>query len=238
MEERTIRRGYRWSWVLVIATLFAVFGLGIYIGYEHRPWVERVSNVAHKEPEVVTSADFEPFWKAWNIIKDEYPFGDGITDQDRVWGAINGLVSSLNDPYSTFFSPTEKKNFDDEIEGSFGGIGMEVGRKENLLTVITPIKGTPAERAGIRSGDIIFKIDNTVVADMPVDEAIDLIRGEPGTTVHLTLYREGEPEAKEFPIVREKIEVPVIDGEMLDGGIYVIHLYNFNANSSSSFRKQ
>ena len=170
MENR-LSRSTKWSWLGTILVLGLVFGLGMYVGYEHRPWIERIANVSHKEPETATTANFEPYWKAWNIIKDEYPFGDGITDQDRVWGAINGLVSSLNDPYSTFFSPTEKKNFDDEIEGSFGGIGMEVGRKENLLTVITPIKGTPAERAGIRSGDIIFKIDNTVVADMPVDEA-------------------------------------------------------------------
>jgi carboxyl-terminal processing protease len=238
MEETKLHRQLRWPWVAIIISLVCAFGLGIYVGFEHRPWIERAGNISHKEPEVVTNADFEPFWKAWNIIKDQYPFGDKITDQDMVWGAINGLMSSLGDPYSTFFPPEESKSFNEEIEGSFGGIGMEVGSKEHLLTVIAPIKGSPAERAGIRSGDIILKIDGKTANDLPIDKAIDLIRGEPGTTVKLTIYREGEPDSLEFSIKREKIDVPVINGELRSDGIYVISLYSFNANSAPLFRKE
>jgi carboxyl-terminal processing protease len=238
MNDTQAHRNSRWPWIASVLSLIIAFGLGIYVGYEHRPWIERAGNISHKETEVVTSADFEPFWKVWNIIKQEYPFGENITDQDRVWGAVNGLVSSLNDPYSTFFSPKESKNFNEEIEGAFGGIGMEVGVKDRLLTVVAPLKGSPAERAGIRSGDVVLKINETVATDLAIDKAIDMIRGEPGTKVHLSLYREGEPEPLELNITREKIEVPVTEGIKRDDGIYVINLYNFNANSALSFRKE
>ncbi len=237
MESR-FSRSTKWSWLGIVLVLGLVFGLGLYVGYEHRPWIERIANVSHKEPETATTADFEPYWKAWNIIKDQYPFGDKVTDQDRVWGSIQGMVSALGDPYSTFFSPEESKSFNEEIEGSFGGIGMEVGQKDHVLTVIAPIKGTPAEKAGIRSGDIVLKINDKPATDLSTDKAVDLIRGEPGTTVKLSMYREGEPEALEFNITRQKIDVPVIDGELRSDGIYIISLYSFNANSSDAFRKE
>lgn len=222
-----------------ITIIVVVFVIGIYAGYSHRPWIDRVFAVANKDPQgIVTEADFSPFWKTWNIINEKYPHPDKVTDQERVWGAISGLVGSLNDPYSVFFSPTEAKEFENEITGEFTGVGMEVGIKDKILTVISPLKGTPAEKAGIKAGDKILKIDNTVTNDLTVDKAIKLIRGEKGTTVSLTIYREGVKEPLEIKIVRDVINIPTIESKTLPGGIYVISLYNFNANATDLFHQE
>ncbi len=215
-----------------------VFILGLYAGYERRPWIDRVLAVTHKEPEVVSGADFEPFWKTWNIINEKYPHPDKIKDQERVWGAIQGLVASLDDPYTVFFPPTDAKEFSEEIQGSFTGVGMEVGIKDKIVTVIAPLKGTPAEKAGMKAGDKILKIDDTLTADMTIDKAIKLIRGEKGTVIKLTVFREGESEPKEISITRDVIDIPTIDSRDLPNGVRVISLYNFNASSANLFREE
>ncbi len=229
---------YIQSYALQALVIVFVFALGLYAGYERRPWIDRVLAVVHKEPEVVSQADFEPFWKTWNIINEKYPHPNKIQDQERVWGAIQGLVGSLNDPYTVFFPPTDAKEFSDEIQGSFIGIGMEVGIKDKVLTVVSPLKGTPAEKAGMKAGDKILKIDNTITADMTVDKAIKLIRGEKGTVVKLTVFREGESEPKEISITRDTIDIPTIETKDLPGGVRVISLYNFNANSAELFKEE
>lgn len=224
--------------LLLIIALGLFFYGGLYVGYNKRPWIDRIVGIDHKESEVTTTADFEPFWKVWTLINEKNPDASKIADQDRVWGAISGLVSSLNDPYSEFFPPAESKDFNETIAGEFSGVGMEVGMKDKILTVIAPLKGTPAEKAGIKSGDKILKIDKQITSDMSVDEAIKLIRGKEGTTVTLTVYRDGEKEPREFTITRGIINIPTIDGKMRDDGIYVISLYNFSANSAELFKEE
>jgi carboxyl-terminal processing protease len=224
---------------MFLAAVLAVviFISGVYVGYAKRPSIDKISGVANKSPEVSTNADFEPFWKVWNLINEKSPDAKNIKDQDRVWGAISGLVSSLNDPYSEFFPPEESKNFNDQVAGSFGGIGMEVGVKDKILTVISPLKGTPAEKAGIKSGDKILKINGTTTNDMTIDQAIDLIRGEKGTKVVLTIFREGESTTRDISVVRDTIAIPTLDAQERKDGIYVISLYNFSANSSELFKE-
>jgi carboxyl-terminal processing protease len=222
--------------ILVVVPLVAVFFvIGIYTGYAKRPEIERVL-LAHKETEVDTQADFSPFWKVWNVINEKYPGADKTADQERIYGAISGLVGSLNDPYTTFFRPDEAKSFQDEISGNFSGIGMEVGLKNKILTVIAPLKDTPAYNANIKSGDKILKIDKTLTADLTVEKAIKLIRGPKGTTVTLTILREGTPEPIEIKIVRDIINIPTLDTEMRSDGIFVVKLYSFSANSANLFR--
>ncbi len=216
-----------------IVLLAGVFALGIYIGYAHRPSVTRVSSVIDKDVPVGVTADFEPFWKVWNLIDQKHPGADAITAQERVYGAIKGLVGSLNDPYSVYFPPQDSKDFHDTINGSFEGIGMEVGIKDKVLTVIAPLKDTPAERAGIKAGDKVLKIDATSTNDMSVDAAVDLIRGVAGTTVKLTIFRDGEKAPREISIVREVIDIPTLDSSLRADGTYYIALYNFSASSAS-----
>ena len=222
------------STVLLVVVFFA---LGIYIGFHNGPAVEKITTVSNKAAPTDIKADFEPFWKVWNTINEKYPSASKITDQERVYGAISGLVGSLNDPYSVFFNPDDAKMFESDISGSFSGIGMEVGMKNKILTVIAPLKDTPAYNAGIKSGDEILKIDSTVTSNLSIDEAVKLIRGEKGTTVTLTIFRDGEKSPREIKIVRDIINTPTLDTELRSDGIFVIKLYGFPSDSASLFRE-
>ncbi|MFA5841160.1 MAG: S41 family peptidase [Candidatus Paceibacterota bacterium] len=225
--------------VTVTATILLVavfFVSGIYIGRNDYKEIDKVTSISGKEPQVTTQADFSPFWKVWNTINEKYPSASKITDQERVYGAIAGLTSSLKDPYSIFFAPDEAKSFEEEIAGNFDGIGMEVGMKDKILTVIAPLKDTPAYRADIKSGDKILKIDKTVTTDLSVEKAIKLIRGPKGTPVMLTIFREGLKQPKEITIIRDTINIPTLDTEIRPDGIFVIKLYSFSANSANLFR--
>lgn len=219
----------------IVILCIVSFSIGYYLGGGNSSSIEKVSTVTNKDNPSVT-ADFEPFWKVWNTINEKYPDATKIDDQKRIYGAISGLINSLDDPYSTFFTPEETKSFEEEIQGSFGGVGMEVGMKDKVPTVISPLKDTPAYRAGVKSGDKILKVDDKTTAELKIDEIIKLIRGEKGTTVALTIYREGEKEPREIKIVRDIIEIPTIKTELRQDGVFVINLYTFAGNSANLFR--
>lgn len=219
---------------ILLITIF--FGVGVFIGFSNRPEIYKVVNVLGKEPETITNVDFSPFWKAWNDINEKYPNIKNINDKDKVYGAISGLIGSLNDPYSVFFGPDEAKLFEDDIQGNFGGVGMEIGIKDKILTVIAPMKNTPAYKANIKSGDKILKIDDLVTSGISIEKAVKLIRGEPGTVVRLTSFREGDKEPKEIKITRSIINIPTLDHELRSDGVFLIKLYSFSANSPSLFR--
>src|SRR3989344_4816815 len=221
---------------IIVLFVFLFFAFGLYVGGSNYREIDKILGVSDKEPQIETQADFSPFWKVWNTIDEKYPSAEGVSDQDRIYGAISGLMSSLNDPYSVYFDPEETKSFEEEISGNFEGIGMEVGMKDKTLTVVAPLKNTPAYRADIKSGDKILKIDDKVTTGMSVEESIKLIRGPKGTTVTLTILRAGLNQPKEIKIVRDTIEIPTLDTEIREDGIFVIKLYSFSANSSSLFR--
>lgn len=222
---------------ITVLLMVLAFIFGIYIGTTNRPAIEKVTGISGKETAVATQTDFSPFWKVWNSINEKYPSASKITDQNRVYGAISGLVGSLNDPYSVFFKPDEAKSFEDEIAGNFEGIGLEVGMKDKVLTVIAPLKDTPAYRANMKSGDKIIKIDSTVTSGLSIDEAIKLIRGPKGTPVTLTILRNPDQKPKEIKIIRDTIIIPTLDTELGGDGIFIIKLYSFDANSANLFRE-
>ena len=221
---------------MVVFLVILSFMGGVYVSNRHRPEIDKVLGISGKETAVQTNTDFSPFWKVWNTINEKYPKADKATDQTRVYGAISGLVDSLDDPYSVFFAPEEAKSFEEEIAGNFSGVGMEVGIKEKVLTVIAPLKNTPAYRANIKSGDKILKIDDTITSGLGIEKAIKLMRGEKGTTVTLTIFHEGDKEPKEIKIVRDIINIPTLETELRKDGIFVIRLYSFSANSGNLFR--
>ncbi len=221
---------------LSLILLCGVFSFGTYVGYSQRPEIEKIFSVTNKEPSVETQADFNSFWKVWNLLNEKSIYAKKATDQERVWGAIQGMASSLGDPYTVFFSPEENKLFNDEIHGSFSGIGAEIGIKDKSLTIVSPLKDTPSSKAGLKAGDKILKIDKTETTDMTTDKAISLIRGPKGSTVTLTILRTGERTTREFKIVREDIEIPTIDTELRADGIFVIKFYSFSENSANLFR--
>lgn len=186
-------------------------------------------------------ANLSSFWKAWNVLNDKFVETHASTTmpnvKDRMWGAIQGLAASYGDPYTVFLPPEEAKIFQDDISGNFSGVGMEIAlNKDGVLTVIAPLKGTPAERAGILAGDLIAAIDTVSTDGMSSDEAVKLIRGDKGTTVTFRIVRDGE--VLTIPVTRDTIRVPTIDnGLNAQTGIYTISLYSFTADSGSLFNK-
>lgn len=222
--------------LLVVFTVGIFFG-GVYIGYQNRPSMDKITSVIHKDTATEANlADFNAFWKAWDLANQKFPGADKTSPQDRVYGAIKGMLASFGDPYTTFFPPVENKLFETEISGSFSGVGIELGQKDGILTVIAPLKDTPAYKAGIKSGDKIVKIGDKITSGISIESAIDLIRGKEGTTVDLTIFRDGFTEPKSFSITRAQISLPTVDTEKIaDKKIFIIHLYNFSAHSPELF---
>lgn len=224
------------SIVVSVLLVAGIFTGGALFGYSQRPAIEKVTSLFNKETPKPAEIDFSPFWVSWNTIKSKYATSDGFDDQKMVWGAIQGLVKSLGDPYSVFFPPQESKQFKEEMQGGFEGVGMEIAVKNNVLTVVAPLKGTPAFRAGIKSGDKILKIDGKDTTDMSAEQASQLIRGKAGTAVKLTILSKDQEKPREISIIRETIQIPTLDTETKQNGIFIIKLYNFSANSSNLFR--
>ena len=186
--------------------------------------------------DLITDAQFAPFWKVWQVLDQKYVKSASSTPQDKIWGAIEGLASSYKDPYTVFFPPSQSKLFLDDISGNFGGVGMEIGIKNSQLVVVSPLKDSPASRAGVKSGDAILKIDATSTQGMPVDQAVSYIRGPKGTEVSITFVPVGAKEPIVKKIVRDTINIPTLDTESLPGGIFNIKLYSFTAQSPNLFR--
>ncbi|MFA6270437.1 MAG: S41 family peptidase [Candidatus Paceibacterota bacterium] len=185
-------------------------------------------------------ADLEPFWKAWDLLDKNFVGASSTTpkidSQAKVWGAVQGLASSYGDPYTVFFPPVESKNFEEEISGAFGGVGMEIDTVDNVLTVVAPLKGTPAESAGVLAGDKIIMIGDKSALNMPIEDAIKLIKGEVGTSVVITFARKGEKNPVVKTLVRALINIPTVDTKILPDNVFVISLYSFSATSPNLFR--
>lgn len=183
--------------------------------------------------------DLAPVWEAWRILDEKYVPATTtapLTDRERVWGMVEGLANAYGDPYTVFMSPEKAMVFQEDIRGSFGGVGIELGMRTGMLTVIAPLKGTPAATADIRTGDAILEIDGVSTASLSIDEAIARIRGEIGTVVTLTLAREGVHELITVPLTRALIQVPTIEHALRSDGVYVISLYNFGATAADAMR--
>ncbi|MBU6321148.1 MAG: S41 family peptidase [Patescibacteria group bacterium] len=185
------------------------------------------------------NANLTDFWEAWNALNTEYVNTHASTtiptDQQKIYGAIQGLAASYGDPYTLFFPPKEAKAFNQSISGSFAGVGLELDEKNGALVVIAPLKGTPAFAAGVKAGDQIVAIDGKSTESMSIDQAVAAIRGKAGTVVDLLIVRSGGAPF-DVKITRATIQVPETD-DGLDptSGVYHIALYEFTANSADLF---
>lgn len=227
----------RITFVLAVFVIFvALFFSGFFIGKSGFGGPTQMSTFS---ADTFDDADFGPFVEVWKLIDEKYipaSSTNEVSDQDRVWGAISGMVDSLNDPYTTFLLPKENERFETTIRGEFSGVGMEVGMKDDFITVVSPLKNTPADRAGMQPEDLILAIDGVPTLNLGVDEAVELIRGEIGTPVTLTVSRDGEEEPFDVEIIREIINIPTLETEIINEDVFVISLYNFSQNSASEFR--
>lgn len=225
---------------LWLVAVFFIFSLGFYTGQNQNNLAFVDSNITNPTLGQPASVDFAPFWKAWNTLSQKYvptaTSTDEVTDQDKVWGAIEGLAASMGDPYTVFFPPQESEQFASDIRGNFEGVGMELVSQNGSLVVIAPLKGSPAERAGMLSKDIITKIDGKDTNNLTTEDAVNLIRGPKGTPVTLTVLREGRPQVFDVEVVRDTIDIPTINTQSLPSGVFKIDLYSFSATSPNLFR--
>lgn len=187
----------------------------------------------------IDQIDFSLLKKAWDQVSANYVDQDKIDKTKMTYGAVAGMVEAIGDPYTEFFNPEEAKKLEDDIAGSFEGIGLQLGVKNNQITAISPIKGTPAEKAGLRPGDMILAVDKTPTADLSIDEVVNMIRGPKDTKVTLTISREGE-EAKDIEITRAIIKVPSMEYEIKEtaDGKKIAHitLYQFSDSVYQDFK--
>ena len=224
-----------------IALIGLIFGAGFYFGKgkEEKRAVINIGGVPESE---IADVNFDPFWETWRVLEEKFVSSTStnttaLTSDKKVWGAIEGLASAYGDPYTVFFPPVESKMFAEEIRGSFSGVGMEIASQSGILTVIAPLKDTPAEKAGVKAGDKILQIGDTNAVKMSTEEAISLIRGEQGTAVTITFARDGVKEPLVKSIVRDTINIPTIDYKKLPSGAYLIQLFSFSENSANLFRQ-
>ena len=222
--------------ILAIFVVGAGIGMSYYAGFEQgkehpkQILVEGVTN-----PEQNNAVDFTTFWETWSILKSKYAEKATVEDNQKLlWGAISGLVSSLDDPNSVYFQPEDAEKFNQDISGEFGGIGAEIGLNENgHLIVVAPMDNTPAWEAGLEAGDNILNIDGAPTAGLSVEEAVKLIRGKEGTFVTLTITRGST--TKDYSIKRDIIQIPTLEFKVLNqqgevdpsGSIAYIKIYNF-----------
>ncbi len=198
-------------------------------------------------PDAPPDVDFSAVWKAWSVMDEKFVPASVATstpiatsteeiNEKRVWGMIGGLASSLDDPYTYFLPPAENEEFVTEMSGSFEGIGMEIAVRDMVLTVVSPLKGTPAERAGLQAQDLVLKIDGVSTMGMDVSSAVKKIRGPKGSEVTLTISRSGWSSPKEIKVTRDVINVPAISTTLRPDGIFVVELLTFTANAPDLFR--
>ncbi len=176
------------------------------------------------------------FWEAWNIVQSEF-YQKDLDPTKMTYGAIAGMVDALGDPHTAFVDPVAANRINQDLSGSFEGIGATVQMKDGRLLIVAPIKGSPADKAGLKPGDAILKVNDTVIQNMTTDDAVNLIRGPKGTTVVLTVQRGSQP-AYQVSVVRDTIQSPVVESKMLDNNIAYLKLNEFTGTAPAAVHQE
>ena len=225
----------RYLGVLLILLVAFSFGGGFYLGKEklvkNRPLALGATATTTND----NAFDFNVYWEAWDALRTDFVSQKKVTDKDLFYGSIKGLAASTKDPYTVFMTPTETQDFSNELAGTFEGIGAEVGMRNNTITIIAPLSGMPAEKAGLKAGDKIYAIDGKSALGLGVDEAVKLIRGPKDTIVTLTLIRDKETSPREIKIKRGTIIVKSVALTFRKDGIAVIKVSSFGDDTQGLF---
>lgn len=202
--------------IIVVALAFT---LGWQFGYRdyHLRWINykpqvKIANQLPANKNV--NIDFKLFWDTWDLVSSRYIDKTALDPQKLYYGAIAGMVAAIGDPYTVFLPPNAQKTAKEQLGGSFEGVGMQLGySKDKRLVVISPLKDTPAYRAGISAGELILQIDSRDTTNLSLPEAVGLIRGPKGTTVALQMYRENDSKPREIKLTRDTITVKSVEFE-------------------------
>lgn len=196
----------------LLALLITGMVIGAFVAGIGATWLLMRGSTATAEE----AAEFDVFWEAWHLIENHF-FGDLPDMQHIAWGAIRGAITTLDDPHTTFLEPQPRQREKERLSGQFGGIGAYVSQTEEGSIVLDPMPDLPAANAGVQEGDVVIKVDDTeVTPEMTVDDVVNLIRGEVGTIVRLTLHREPQAEPVIVEIERQEIPSPSVEWHMLD----------------------
>jgi len=229
------------NYYIKLVVIFSVLGLTFWFGFERGQ--NHNSNILNSD-EILNIGDLDNnekfdlslYWKVMKVLKEKYVDAGKLTADDLLYNSIKGMVATADDPYTVFMDPDENKEFDEDIEGTFEGIGAELGIKQGILTVVSPLKDSPAEKAGLRTGDKILKVDDESTADMSIDDAVSKIKGKDGTTVKLTVYRaEAEEKTKDIVITRGVIKIDSVTYEMKDNNIAYFNVVRFGDDTAIVF---
>ncbi len=199
---------------------------------EPAPQPEPVQTIEVPPP---TGTSFDLFWEAWEVIQSDF-YGDLPTEEEMTYGAIQGAITTLEDPYTAFMEPQLADISRENMSGAFEGIGAYVTMRDGWLVIVSTFEGQPAEEAGLRRDDIVMQADGTPIENMSIYEAISLIRGPAGTSVRLTILREGE-EPFQVDVTRARIDIPVVESEMREDGIAYVQLLDFSSDASSKLQE-
>ncbi|MBU2592118.1 MAG: S41 family peptidase [Patescibacteria group bacterium] len=231
MRIKISLRGLRRLALVLILVLASGF-LGYRFGFSRTP------------SSTMEGKDFSLFWLVWHRLEEKYLDREEISEQKMIEGAISGMVDSLGDPYTAFFASEDNKMNKEDLFGEFGGVGIQLGYKNKTLAVISPLNGTPAEKAGIKAGDLILNIKDESAnvdqstEDLSLPEAVKLIRGEKGSKIVLTIAREGETGPRDFEVIRDTIVVDSLesDWEIRENKNFAyVHLLQFSEKAGEEW---
>ncbi len=223
--------------LIVVALLVTLItSMAFLAGFAARPSLTPGPTAASVEPASSEEEAFRVFWEAWHILEHDF-YGDLPDAQEMTYSAIRGVVDGLDDKYTAFLEPRIASIIREDMSGAFDGIGAVVNMNEDgKLEIVQTLEGKPAARAGLRSGDIVLAVDDTVIEKMTVFDAVALIRGPAGSIARLTIKRQGLEESFVVEIVRQRIEIPIVESRMLGDDIAYLKLFEFSAEATSKLR--
>lgn len=228
--------------LVVLAVLGGIFVAGFYSGKNKSASLSSGNRLIAYSPDAANASadkngqaiDFNLYWQVWDSLKTDYVDKNKVKDEDLFYGSLRGLAAAAGDPYTVFMDPKESKEFTDDLAGTFEGIGAEVGMRNDITTIVAPLDGMPAQKAGVRAGDKIYAVDGVSTLGLTVSEVVAKIRGPKDTKVVLTIIR-GKEKPRDITVTRSIIVVHSVKTEMRADGIYVIRVSNFNDDTEDLF---
>ncbi|MBN1618772.1 PDZ domain-containing protein [Candidatus Dojkabacteria bacterium] len=223
------------NFIGLVLVIFCVFTVGFFSG---KVWGGSKSNdvsnlykiVGKTENNDVTELDFDRFWEVWETLATQYVDKD-LDQQEMYYGAIKGMVDGLDDPATVYLTPEETQQYKDGNQGKFEGIGAEMGYEDGYVVIISPLEGSPAIEAGLKSGDKVLKVDGNDVTGKGLYEVVALLRGEKGTDVEITVLHKDGSETEDIVVTRDEIKAPSITFEGMEGDIAVVDVDRFTESS-------